>query len=60
MKTILSDRHSLKNYDITIQVTNLLGAAISSGIGSAVYIAIVSALAKKTSRQALLFSVTSQ
>jgi ATP-dependent Lon protease len=46
-KTILSDRHSLKNYDITIQVTNLLGAVITSGIGSAVYIAIVSALYKK-------------
>lgn len=45
-KTILSDKHSLKNFDITIQVTNLLGSAISSGIGSAVYIAIVSALYK--------------
>src|SRR5690554_2040559 len=31
-KTILSDKHSLKNYDITIQVTNLLGAAISDRI----------------------------
>ncbi|UQX55103.1 protease Lon-related BREX system protein BrxL [Cytobacillus pseudoceanisediminis] len=46
-KMILSDKHSLKNYDITIQVTNLMGAAISSGIGSAVYIAIVSSLYKK-------------
>jgi ATP-dependent Lon protease len=52
-KTILTDKHSLKNYDITIQVTNLLGAAISSGIGSAVYIAIVSALYKKNLKAGL-------
>jgi ATP-dependent Lon protease len=52
-KTILSDKHFLKNYDITIQVTNLLGAAISTGIGSAVYIAIVSALYKKNLKAGL-------
>jgi len=52
-KTILSDMHSLKNYDITIQVTNILGAVISSGIGSAVYIAIVSALYKKNLKAGL-------
>jgi len=52
-KTILSDKHSLKNYDITIQVTNLLGSVISSGIGSAVYIAIVSALYKKNLKAGL-------
>ena len=52
-KTILSDKHSLKNYDITIQATNLLGAAISSGIGSAVYIAIVSSLYKKNLKAGL-------
>jgi len=46
-KTILSEKHSLKNYDMTIQVTNILGSAIATGIGSAVYIAIVSALYKK-------------
>lgn len=52
-KTILSDRHFLKNYDITIQVSNLLGATISSGIGSAVYIAIVSSLYKKNLKAGL-------
>ena len=52
-KTLLSDRHSLKNFDITIQVSNLLGSAISSGIGSAVYIAIVSALYKKNLKAGL-------
>ncbi len=52
-KTILNDRHSLKSYDITIQVSNLLGATISSGIGSAVYVAIVSALYKKNLKAGL-------
>ena len=52
-KTILSDKHSMKNYDITIQVTNLLGAAMSSGIGSAVYVAIVSSLYKKNLKAGL-------
>ena len=52
-KTILSDNHSLKNYDVTIQVSNVLGAAISSGIGSAVYVAIVSALYKKNLKSGL-------
>jgi len=52
-KTILSDQHSLKGFDITIQVTNLLGAAVSTGIGSAVYIAIVSALYKKNLKAGL-------
>ena len=52
-RTILTDRHSLKNYDITIQVSNLLGAVISSGIGSAVYIAIVSVLYKKNLKAGL-------
>ena len=52
-KTILSARNSLKNFDITIQVSNLLGATISSGIGSAVYIAIVSSLYKKNLKAGL-------
>lgn len=52
-KSILSEQHSLKNYDLTIQVTNMLGASISTGIGSAVYIAIVSALYKKNMKSGL-------
>lgn len=52
-KNILSEKHSLKNFDISIQVTNLLGASISFGIGSAVYIAIVSALYKKNLKAGL-------
>lgn len=52
-KTILSEKNSLKNFDITIQVSNILGASISSGIGSAVYIAIVSSLYKKNLKAGL-------
>jgi ATP-dependent Lon protease len=52
-KSILSDRHSLKNYDLTVQVSNLLGASISTGIGSAVYVAIVSSLYKKNLKPGL-------
>jgi len=52
-KSILSDQCSLKNYDLTIQVTNMLGASISTGIGSAVYIAIISALYKKNMKAGL-------
>lgn len=52
-KTILSDKHSLKNYDITIQISNLLGSAVSTGIGSAVYVAIVSSLYKKNLKPGL-------
>lgn len=52
-KSILSEKHSLKNHDITVQVSNLLGSAASSGIGSAVYIAIISAIYKKNLKPGL-------
>jgi ATP-dependent Lon protease len=52
-KTILSEKHSLKSFDISIQVSNLLGAVISSGMGSAVYIAIISAIYKKNLKAGL-------
>lgn len=52
-KSILSEKHSLKNHDITVQVTNLLGSTSSTGIGSAVYIAIISALYKKNLKPGL-------
>ncbi|MDG4945717.1 protease Lon-related BREX system protein BrxL [Weeksellaceae bacterium KMM 9713] len=52
-KSILNEQHSLKNFDITIQVSNLLGANISTGIGSAVYIAIISAIYKKNLKPGL-------
>jgi len=52
-KSILNEQHSLSSYDINIQVTNLLGAYISSGIGSAVYISILSAIYKKNLKPGL-------
>ena len=52
-KTILSEQHSLQNFDVTIQVTNILGATISTGIGSAVYIAIISSIYKKNLKAGL-------
>jgi len=52
-KTILNEQHSLKNYDVSIQVSNLLGASIGTGIGSAVYIAIISSVYKKNLKSGL-------
>jgi ATP-dependent Lon protease len=52
-KSILSERHSLKNFDLTIQISNILGSAISSGVGCAVYVAIVSALYRKNLKPGL-------
>lgn len=46
-KSILNDQHSLSNFDLNIQVSNLMGAGIGGGIGAAVYVAILSALYKK-------------
>ncbi len=52
-KTILNSQHSLSNFDLTIQISNVLGASISSGIGSAVYVAIVSSIYKKNLKSGL-------
>ncbi len=52
-KSLLSEQHALKNYDISVQITNLLGANISSGIGAAVYSAILSAIYKKNLKPGL-------
>lgn len=52
-KSILNEQHSLMNFDVSIQVTNMLGASISTGIGSAVYISIISAIYKKNLKPGL-------
>ncbi len=52
-KSILNEQRSLKGYDINIQITNLLGAYISEGIGSAVYVAIISAIYNKNLKAGL-------
>jgi len=52
-KSILNDQHSLSAYDINVQISNLLGAYVSGGIGSSVYVAILSAIYKKNLKTAL-------
>jgi ATP-dependent Lon protease len=52
-KSILNEQHSLSGYDINIQISNLMGTNISGGIGSAVYIAIISAIYKKNLKAGL-------
>lgn len=52
-KSILNEQHSLKGYDINIQISNLLGAYISEGIGGAVYVAIISAIYNKNLKAGL-------
>ena len=52
-KSILNEQHSLKGYDINIQITNLLGASISEGIGGAVYVAVISAIYNKNLKAGL-------
>lgn len=52
-KSILNEQRSLASFDINIQVSNLMGANIHGGIGSAVYVAIISAIYKKNLKSAL-------
>ena len=52
-KTILDERHSLKEMDINLQITNVLGNNTSSGIGGAIYLGILSALYKKNLKAGL-------
>jgi len=52
-KSILNEKYSLSGFDLNIQVSNLMGAYISGGIGSAVYVGIISAIYKKNLKPAL-------
>jgi len=52
-KSILNDQHSLSGYDLNIQISNLMGAYISGGIGCAVYVTIISAIYKKNLKAGL-------
>jgi ATP-dependent Lon protease len=52
-KNILNEQHSLIGYDLNIQISNLMGAYVSGGIGSAVYVAILSAIYKKNLKAGL-------
>jgi len=46
-KTILSQEHSLSNYDFSVQVSTLIGKGIGFGIGAAVFLAFLSGIYKK-------------
>lgn len=46
-KILLSQEHSLANYNLSIQLSNLLGNEMSGGIGAAIYIAVLSAIHKR-------------
>jgi ATP-dependent Lon protease len=52
-RSILNEQHTLVGYDLNIQISNLMGAYISGGIGSAVYVAILSAIYKKNLKPGL-------
>lgn len=51
-KTLLSPGHSLARMDVTTQVSALLGQCVGSGIGSAVFISIMSAIYQKNLKSA--------
>ena len=46
-RTILSQEHALKNYDLSVQITSLLGGGIGGGIGAAVFTAMLTAIYKR-------------
>lgn len=52
-RSILNEQHTLASYDLSIQITNLMGATISTGIGSAVYVAILTSIYKKNLKPGL-------
>jgi ATP-dependent Lon protease len=46
-KSLLSQEHSLANYNLSVQLSNLLGNEMSGGIGAAIYISVLSAIHKR-------------
>lgn len=46
-KKLLSQEHSLSNYNVSIQLSNLIGNEMSDGIGAAIFTAILSAIHKR-------------
>jgi len=46
-KNILSQEHSLSNYDISVQLSSLIGVAMNNDIGAAIFVTILSAIHKR-------------
>lgn len=51
-KLLLSSGHTLSKYDVTIQVSTILGVCTNNGIGSAVFTSIISAIYGKNLKPA--------
>lgn len=52
-KKILNEQHSLGSFDVNVQISNLLGVHTGSGVGAAVYLAIISAIYKRNLKPGL-------
>ena len=52
-KTLLSTKHSLAHFDVTVQISTILGSTITGGIGSAVFVAIISSIFGKNLKSAV-------
>lgn len=52
-RMFMSQDHSLRNIDVTIQVTAVLGTQVHKGIGSAILVGIVSSIAQRSLKAAL-------
>lgn len=52
-KTFFSELHRLANYDISVQISSLSGSSMNSGLGSAVFVCIISAMFKKNLKNGL-------
>lgn len=52
-RSILNEQHSLSGYDLNIQISTIIGSNITSGIGAAVYVAIISSIYKKNLKAGL-------
>ena len=51
-KSLLSPGHSLSKYDVTIQISTILGICSDSGIGAAVFTSVISAIYGKNLKSA--------
>jgi len=52
-RSILNEQHSLSGYDLNIQISTIIGSNVTSGIGAAVYVSIISAIYKKNLKAGL-------
>lgn len=52
-KKILNQERTLSNYDISVQITKLIGSGIGNGIGAAAFLGILTAIYKRSSKSGL-------